>query len=91
MATHKAAVGILMVVLGLIALSADYLRNYISVPLADIWIPALIIVVAGTLPALLIIFGSIIIWGEFEEKRAEKEIVKLERKLVRKRKKPARL
>ncbi|MBI3413629.1 MAG: hypothetical protein HY051_06170 [Candidatus Aenigmarchaeota archaeon] len=87
MATHKMAAGAAMVVLGLVALSADYLRNYISVPLADMWVPALIIVIAGTLPALLIIFGSIIVWGELEEKKAEKEIIKIERKLVRKKRK----
>lgn len=87
MATAKTFLGALMVAAGLVALGANYLQNYIDVPLADIWVPALAIVVAGTLPALLIIFGSIIIWGELEEKKVEKEVLRLERRLVRKKRK----
>lgn len=85
MFTKKTVLGALMIAVGLVALVDS--KNYINVPLADIWVPALAIVIAGTLPALLIVFGSVIIWGELEEKKVEKEIVKLERKLVRKRKK----
>lgn len=84
MATHKTLAGILMVVLGTVAIGSNYLQNYINAPLSDVLAPVLTIVVAGTLPALLIIFGSIIIWGELEEKRVEKEIAKFERRLVSK-------
>ncbi len=90
MATQKTIAGALMVTVGFVILGAEYFRNYVSVPFADVWIPALIIVVAGTLPALLIVFGSIIIWGELEEKKAEKEITRLERRLVSKKRKKKR-
>ena len=84
MKTQKTIMGVLMVVVGLIALNNNFVKNYLSLPAADIWMPALFIVIAGSLPALLIIFGSLIIWGELEEKKAEKEIIKLERRLVSK-------
>ncbi len=87
MVSQKAAIGFLMVLLGVIALGAEYIKNYVSIPFADIWLTALIIVIAGTLPALLIVFGSIIIWGELEEKRAERGISKLERNLAKRKKK----
>jgi len=31
---------------------------------------------------LIIIVGSLIIWGEFEEKKMENKIIKVERKLI---------
>ncbi len=90
MATQKTIAGALMVAVGLVILGAEYFRSYVSVPFADLWVPALIIVIAGTLPALLIVFGSIIIWGELEEKKAEKGIVRFEKKLVAKKRKKKR-
>ncbi|MBI4177534.1 MAG: hypothetical protein HY516_04155 [Candidatus Aenigmarchaeota archaeon] len=87
MTTGKIVLGALMVAIGSVFLGAEYFKNYFFVPLADIWVPALIIIIAGMLPALLIVFGSILIWGELEEKKAEKQIVKIERKFgVKKRK-----
>ncbi len=84
MVSHKALIGFLMVVTGMAVIGAEYVKNYISIPFADVWMTALIIVIAGTLPALLIVFGSIIIWGELEEKRAENKIVRLEKRLLKK-------
>ncbi|MBI2085502.1 MAG: hypothetical protein HYT71_03235 [Candidatus Aenigmarchaeota archaeon] len=87
MVSQKAIIGFLMVAVGAVALGAEYIKNYISIPFADVWLTALIIVIAGTLPALLIVFGSVIIWGELEEKRAERGISNLEKKLIRRKKK----
>ncbi|MFH0889952.1 MAG: hypothetical protein V1836_02290 [Candidatus Aenigmatarchaeota archaeon] len=84
MISHKTLFGALLVAIGIVAISGNILNNYISVPPADIWLPALIIVIAGTLPALLIIVGSLLIWGEMEEKKVEKDFVKIEKNLERK-------
>ena len=84
MVSCKACIGAAMIAIGVIALGGNILKNFITVPLADLWIPALIIVAAGILPALLIIAGSLVIWGEMEEKRVEKGITKIEKRLLSK-------
>jgi hypothetical protein len=71
-----------MIAVGVIALGGNILKNFIIVPLADLWVPALIIVAAGILPAFLIIVGSLIIWGEMEEKKIERGVIKIEKKLL---------
>ncbi len=71
-----------MIAIGVVALGSNILKNFITVPLADLWVPALIIVVAGVLPALLIIIGSLVVWGEMEEKKVEKGVIKIEKKLL---------
>ncbi len=81
MVSHKTLFGALLVAIGLITISGHILDDFIPTPSADILLSALIIVVAGTLPALLIIIGSLIIWGELEEKKVEKDLVKVEKKI----------
>ena len=78
----KILVGALLVLIGIAALSGDVLKDYVSVPLADMWLPALLIVAAGTLPALMIVIGSLVIWGELEEKKIERGIIRTEKKLI---------
>ncbi len=64
----KLIIGLVFIALGLAALGGDALRTYgISVPLSSLWLPALIIVVAGTLPAFLILVGIFVVWIELEE------------------------
>ncbi len=64
----KLVIGLVFIALGLAALGGDVLRTYgVSIPLASLWLPALIIVVAGTLPAFLILVGLFVVWIELEE------------------------
>lgn len=64
----KLVIGLVFIALGLAALGGDVLRTYgVSVPLSSLWLPALIIVVAGTLPAFLILVGLFVVWIELEE------------------------
>ncbi len=84
MVSYKICLGAVMVAIGIVALGSNILKNFITVPLADLWIPALIIVIAGVLPALLIIAGSLVIWGEMEEKKVEKGIIKVEKRFLSK-------
>ncbi len=90
MVSYKICFGAVMIAIGIIALGGNILKNFITVPLADLWIPALIIVAAGILPALLIIAGSLVIWGEMEEKKVEKDIIRVEKKLLSKTKRNAK-
>ena len=83
MVSCKACIGAAMIAIGVIALGGNILKNFITVPLADLWIPALIIVAAG-------IMGSLVIWGEMEEKKIEKGIIKVEKKLLSKVKRSAK-
>ena len=69
----KLVIGLIFIALGLAAIGGDVLRTYgVSVPLASLWLPALIIVVAGTLPAFLILVGLFVVWIELEELRSNR-------------------